>query len=168
MLAQSKRHSHVLREQTEPFHRCSASGDDDSQHSWSSGSVFLFLSGAASLSMFGFPPPAQAKKDSDIENYVDRIMVTAGPILQTLGFSGFIGLCVGKALKAVSGCIAVAVGLTFISVQLWAHQTGSNLDYSSWEEKGWFEKDAASDAMKKGLRMLTQVCCSKFAASVND
>lgn len=80
------------------------------------------------------------------------------PILTTLGFSGFIGLCVGKALKAVSGCIAIAVGVVFIGVQVVAHQTGENVDFSSWEKTGWFEKDQVSDAMKAGLAMLTQVC----------
>lgn len=114
--------------------------------------------------MVSFPPPAQAK-DDDIEKYVDTVMATAGPILTTLGFSGFIGLCVGKALKAVSGCIAIAVGLTFVGVQLFAYQTGKKLDFGSWEDKGWFQKDELSDAMKSGLRMLTQVCGMNRAGS---
>lgn len=106
--------------------------------------------------MLSFPPPAHAQ-DNNIDNYVDKLMTTAGPILTTLGFSGFIGLCVGKALKAVSGCIAIAVGIMFIGMQLFAHQTGKPLDYSSWENNGWFEKGEVSDALKAGLSMLTQV-----------
>lgn len=64
----------------------------------------------------------------------------------------------GKALKAVSGCIAIAVGVVFIGVQVVGQQTGKKLDYSSWEKEGWFQKEEVSDAMKAGLAMLTQVC----------
>ena len=64
----------------------------------------------------------------------------------------------GKALKAVSGCIVIAVGVVVIGVQVVGHQTGKKLDYSSWEKEGWFQKEEVSDAMKAGLAMLTQVC----------
>jgi FUN14 family len=140
------------------FNHILGAGDDDLPHSWAGAPLLLALSSAAGLSTLGFPPPAVAK-DDDIENYVDRFMTTAGPILTTLGFSGFIGLCVGKALKAVSGCIAIAVGLTFIGVQLFAHFTGEKFDFLRWERNGLFEKEELSDALKAGLDMLTQVRC---------
>jgi uncharacterized membrane protein (Fun14 family) len=79
------------------------------------------------------PPPATAA--DDIEKYVITVMAAAGPILASLGFSGIIGLCVGKALKAVSGCIAIAVGITFIAVQLISHQTGKEINFKMWEQK---------------------------------
>jgi uncharacterized membrane protein (Fun14 family) len=129
--------------------------DDDLPHSWVGVPLFLTTAGAASLSMVTFPSPAAAK-DHEIDKLVDKFMDKAGSVLTALGVSGCIGICVGKALKAISGCLALAIGVTFIGLQLYAHYTRQKWDFSSWEEIVLFDKQEVSKALKAGLKILTQ------------
>ena len=44
--------------------------------------------------------PAHARQhDRDVESFVDKIMLVAGPMITNFGISGIVGFCVGKTIK---------------------------------------------------------------------
>jgi uncharacterized membrane protein (Fun14 family) len=127
--------------------------DDDLPHSWVGVPLFLTTAGTACLSVVTFPSPAAAK-DHEIDKLVDKFMNKAWSVLSALGLSGCIGVCVGKALKAMSGCLVLAIGVTFIGLQLYAHCTRQKWDFSCEIES--FDKQELSNVLKAGLKILTQ------------
>lgn len=56
-------------------------------------------------------------------------------MLTNLGFSGLAGICVGKAIKAISGIVAFFLGIAFIATQFAASQGLITVNWTHIEGK---------------------------------
>lgn len=106
---------------------CVGAGDERNRkwqrHSWA---AFTF----SAASLLAFPEIAHA---SDTERYVDAFVTAAGPMVSNLGFSGVAGICVGKAIKVVSGTVALFLGIAFVATQVAASQGLISVNWTNLE-----------------------------------
>eukprot|EP00892_Ulva_mutabilis_P009532 jgi/Ulvmu1/6951/UM033_0008.1 len=145
-----------------PRLRSTAEGGDDGQFPWRRSARVAFTFSAASSLAF----PESAHASDDIDRYVDTFLTAAGPMLTNLGFSGLAGLCVGKAIKAVSGIVAFFLGLAFIATQIAASQGIITVNWTYMEERvtkmldknkdGKVDVSDAKHHLNKGLGILAQ------------
>lgn len=83
-------------------------------------------------------------------------------MITNLGFSGLAGLCVGKAIKMVSGVVALFLGIAFVAVQVAASQGIIEVNWSHIESIVTESLDHNKDGYACLIRQVT-VCCTSHA-----
>lgn len=144
-----------------PGHRTTAEGDGRNRN-WQQKSCVAFTFSAASL----LAMPERAHASDEIDRYVDAFATAAGPMLTNLGFSGVAGICVGKAIKVVSGMVALFLGIAFVATQVAASQGIISVNWTDIEhmvtksldqnKDGKVDVSDAKHHLNKALGLLAQ------------
>lgn len=147
---------------TPPPGKTSTAEGDDRNRNWQQNSLVAFTFSAASLVAF----PGTAHASDEIDRYVDTFLTAAGPMLTNLGFSGVAGICVGKAIKVVSGVVALFLGIAFVATQVAASQGIIEVNWTNIErmvtnsldhnKDGKVDVSDAKHHLNKGLGLLAQ------------
>lgn len=109
--------------------------------------------------------PERAHASDEIDRYVDAFATAAGPMLTNLGFSGVAGICVGKAIKVVSGMVALFLGIAFVATQVAASQGIISVNWTDIEHMVTKSLDQNKDGCAflqsmSGLALVTFACSS--------